>query len=580
MKLYTLLSLLLATSLHAEPRTWTNLQGRTLTGELIAMDTATITIRSQEGKILTIQRSTLTEADQAFLKSTTPPAVREAKITFDEGGNTISQVTGNHAVFSGTCELEGALVTLSGTVSGKAKVSAGRWEIPVAPLDTWAKGSATITATAEMPGSKATASMTLNFINLLEEGAKGDGTTDDTAAILSAAKKAAAAENGIVFIPPGRKFAYKAMITLTGARLMGAGPSSCFLALDPLSSALTIKGKSPSVRNLGLACNLGTTKRQNKGWQTMLFLDHPEDFWVDAVTVENSPSAGILNYGGSGTPERHARITRCVVRDTLADAIHNTSSAHHVWIEGNLAERNGDDCFAVVSYGKQLCHDIVIVRNKGMNGKARGAAVVGGTDILIEWNEITNKTAAGIIVASEDSYKTNFVERVVVRNNRINGCPADLPAHGGIFVGGRADFRISDITIRDNYIDNSPAPGIHLGPHATRIRVEGNHIANSKSAGIFLRAAENVTITGNQINSSRTSGIFVASTAGGDCIITDNAFDEVSLNEQPENAVVRFEKNASLSRVEITGNRYKAGRTSVKEEIICPIKDALIKNNR
>lgn len=571
---------LLAPLAHSELRTWTNLDGRTVSAELVAMDEASVTIRNAEGKTFIIQRSTLSEADKTFLSSTTPSPVREGKITFDEGGKTLPHVTGNDTIFSGMCDLEGATVTMSGAVSGTAKVNQGRWQIPVASLGTWAKGAASFTATAQGSGAKASTTMTLNFINLLDEGAKGDGTTDDTTAINAAAKKAAGVENGILLVPTGRTFAHDALVVLNGVEMLGCGETSLLLATNPLKSAVVLRGEGPRLRNLAVEVRLGGTKRQTGPDHQKVWVDGASSFWVDAVHVKNSAAGGIFNYGGVGSPERYSRITRCLVENTLADGIHNTQRTHHVLVEGNTARNTGDDCFAVVSYKTQLCQHIIIRRNKGSGGHARGVSVVGGADVLIEDNDIADKDAAGIIVASEASWETNLVERVTVRNNRIIGCPAKITAHGGIFVSGQKERPVSQVLLENNQIKNSPAPGIHLGSSAMQIIVRGNQIISSKSHGIYVRAATDVVIQENTIDAADKNGIFVASEASGDCLIQNNQISGVNLDEEPENAMIRFAVNTNLKKVEIIDNRFKAGRGKVREEVVCNVKGASIRKNR
>ena len=574
----SLLLLALLSSAHAEMRVWTNSNGSVLTAELIAMDDITVTLHDTGGKTFMIPRATLSGPDLAFLRTATLPP---AKLAFDEGGRTLPQLTGSHVVISGQCNLEGAVVKLSGTLSGTSKVIDGRWDISIPqPLDGWAKGTVTFVAEAARAGRSADAKMTLNFVNPLDEGALGDGTTDDTAAIYKAAGRAMKQENGIVLLPPGKKFAYKAMITLSGVQLLGSGPTSCLYALDPMSSALAIKGRASTVRNLTLECNLGTTTRRDKGWQTMLFLDGAEDFWVDAVTIANSPSAGIMNYGGHGSPEKYSRITRCVVKNTLADAIHNTANAHHVWIEGNLALDNGDDGYAVVSYGTQRCHDIAVVRNSVRGGHARGVAVIGGEDVLIADNTIADMRAAGIIVGSEWGYKTNSVRGVIVRGNKITGSPSGLPAHGAIFIEGRKDFEVTDVSLEGNWIENSPQSGIRVSQHSNQIRMTGNQISGVKGAGILLKDGNDVTISENSVRRAGDSGIFIESPVRGTCLIQGNRIEEVNVAAKPENAAIRVLDNANGIKLEITDNRYKSGKTTVAKKIVCNVVQAVIKGNQ
>ena len=83
-----------------------------------------------------------------------------------------------------------------------------------------------------------------------------------------------------------------------------------------------------------------------------------------------------MDFGGS-----HGTIAHNVVRNTLADGIHNTHGAHDIIIDHNTVRAAGDDMIAVVSYGGEaLCHDILIVDNDVADQEwGRGISVVGGS---------------------------------------------------------------------------------------------------------------------------------------------------------------------------------------------------------
>lgn len=55
--------------LQAEPRTFTDLFGRTITAELISVEGDQIRIRRDDGQVFTLTTSKLTEADQKFIKN-------------------------------------------------------------------------------------------------------------------------------------------------------------------------------------------------------------------------------------------------------------------------------------------------------------------------------------------------------------------------------------------------------------------------------------------------------------------------------------------------------------------------------
>jgi hypothetical protein len=58
--------------LQAQPRVWTSADGRQLTGELIRWDDQSVVVRRNDGRVVTIPRTLLNEADQEFLASKNP----------------------------------------------------------------------------------------------------------------------------------------------------------------------------------------------------------------------------------------------------------------------------------------------------------------------------------------------------------------------------------------------------------------------------------------------------------------------------------------------------------------------------
>jgi len=90
MKLLITIGVLLFTAvLHAEPRTFTDAFGRTITAEIISVDGDQVRIRREDGQLFTLKPSQLTEEDQQFIqqwsanKSGASSTTAADKITLD-----------------------------------------------------------------------------------------------------------------------------------------------------------------------------------------------------------------------------------------------------------------------------------------------------------------------------------------------------------------------------------------------------------------------------------------------------------------------------------------------------------------
>ena len=93
--------------------------------------------------------------------------------------------------------------------------------------------------------------------NVKEFGARGDGTTDDTAAIQRAIDAAQASGGGLVYVPPGRYIlssdgSHCLRVTSDGISLCGCGFSSVFVcrAYTRVSSLLCIESAAPRDRQI------------------------------------------------------------------------------------------------------------------------------------------------------------------------------------------------------------------------------------------------------------------------------------------------------------------------------------------
>src|SRR6516162_9608562 len=84
--------------------------------------------------------------------------------------------------------------------------------------------------------------------NVKDFGAAGDGVTDDTNAIQSAANNGAATGKG-VFFPPGTYLHYSSL-TFNGIQVNGSGPSSYLNAGSNTNCAVVLTGQNVSLSNL------------------------------------------------------------------------------------------------------------------------------------------------------------------------------------------------------------------------------------------------------------------------------------------------------------------------------------------
>lgn len=356
-----------------------------------------------------------------------------------------------------------------------------------------------------------------NFVDITSYGAKGDGLSDDTAAINTAA--AAAKALGLpLYIPGGRVYAHAGNIIFDEIQVLS--PSANLHSLNTTgtnpTNAVILRGNGVSIENLVISSAwVGARTSNNDG--AAILIDGAQNFSVIDVAVTGGSGAGILVSGG-----KFGRVMGCSVSGTLADGIHLTNGSQDCMVTDNIVADTGDDKIAVVSYNTQtaICERIVISDNHVSGGEARGITVIGGRVVSIVDNIIYNIKNSGIRVASESSYNTREVSDVKVSGNTLEKCNTSLQgAAASIYVMGRAGYPASDIDIEGNNIIASQKHGIAITtgdgvPTNTKsIRVANNRIKGDLAAadsgiGIKLYGVDGLDIVGNVIQDFASYGIY------------------------------------------------------------------------
>lgn len=321
-------------------------------------------------------------------------------------------------------------------------------------------------------------------------GARGDGSTDDRAAIQEALDYIGSLTNGGSLFFPHTHAKYM----VDGSPLI---PSNCRL-------------HGPGIIDI---LDDGTSTGRS------LFLDGVSNVEFDGLQIISSNAAARTSVYGNIRMQNasHVRIRNCSITggastgihvinssdlliagnritDTWADGIHISRGSSHVRIVDNYIYFVGDDAIGLIGYISDGTNsfpqmkDITVAKNQIFNltkSVGRGISVYGVVGAKITENDIDTVSDAGIIVSAtlgtDPNTATHCSRDVVISHNRVNGAGAgSMGLRTGIFIS-----YCRGVKCHENAVDNSPADGISVSFAVKDVRVKDNDVSRSGGRGVI-----------------------------------------------------------------------------------------------
>lgn len=381
-------------------------------------------------------------------------------------------------------------------------------------------------------------------ISVRDEGALGDGATNDTAAIQAAITTAGA--NGTVVFPAG-VYMIDTITAVDGQRWVGLGEA--VLKLNSASSYVNLFNRSNmTFTNLtfdgnnfigaanGYAVAVGTTT--NMRFERC----HFKDVYGSAINGGNTVRLRVINC--SFTDIGAWDIDGPIADNHAEGAAVYATAATDIVVEGNLIRRT-------------LCDGAIFISN------ASGAYVANNTILDTFYGGVQMYASAGASTMTGVQVIGNHLERIGSINTTANGIGAN-----GIYLRGAVTAE--DMVAEGNFIKNVCENGIEASTRPATIRnntiiTTGAYTSVTTPSTEGIWAFNGSIVEGNTISDTDLEGIYYFSTGAiSNTVIRDNNIRDAgrqtknALGPDRTGAVTLHSSQAaasSISNVWVTGTR-------------------------
>ena len=346
-------------------------------------------------------------------------------------------------------------------------------------------------------------------INARDFGAKGDDSTNDTAALQQAVQ--AAAGGRTLFIPTGIYLTCK-LILPSNITICGEGNGSVLKLLAGTFDALLTNedwkyGNSHIVlRSMRLDGNRDANVQPE------------ESFFPDGSGQRDKSHA--VNFHAV----QDSLIEDLTVVDFYYDGIYLGSSVPNHYADGETDLSNGSDRN--------------VVRHNQVIGNGRnGITITRGTDNLVIGNLLQNNgvgapddgtenkfTAGAIDIEPPNSAPWYDVSRNMIQNNHVLGS-----RYNGIQVMGW--WTCSGLLLSSNIVSGSARHGIHV-QLCSELIAQGNHVTANRATGMTFSNVKGAVVSANIANANYGTGIAVNGAQGEQIVLMGN----IAVGNGPDDA--------------------------------------------
>ena len=413
-------------------------------------------------------------------------------------------------------ELGEALQTAVDTVSRVEALEAMGGLSPESPVDGQTANLVEQPTTLTRQSLNAAIQSGMNAVSVKNFGAKGDGTTDDTAAIQSAIDWVADLGGGDVIVPGGIYMIKAHSDTFTGTNFMRD------------EGGIALKD------NVHLRMSQGATLRaipNDKRAYVIVRIFDKKNVTVSGGTIQgdrhaHTGTSGEWGYGIAVTGGENITLTDLTARDCWGDGINIQAMDAPV---GVIAE---------------VTHNLTISRVISTGNFRQGMSIEGVIGLHVS-DSIFEKTSgkppqAGVDIEPYNDFKPieNMVfSRCVFRANATWGLIAMKPQLNGL--------TIEDCLFEDNGVSQGQ---LEIYSAGTRYRVSRNTFRGTHIAGysVWIRGGSDIAVSGNTCDSGIRIEKMAESSEVPDVRVENNLISVAT--ETAQGILVRFGDRVTISR--------------------------------
>lgn len=397
--------------------------------------------------------------------------------------------------------------------------------------------------------------------NVRDYGARGDGVSDDTAAIQAALAAASAGE--CVYLPNGTYVVSGINLPASSITIAGAGAGSVLKLKNAANASLltnTAGITDITIRDLQIdGNNANQTSGLGRGTNGILIFNAQRvsivgvsihDTYTNAIRLQkvtvgmvrgcilrNIGKAGVSASGIDATPSNVGEgNTDITIADNIVDTITGTGNGIFVASEAGTSESRR---IVIADNHVKGAADEAIEVLRCLHFSVTGNVIASTGNIGIYCRESSRGSIAGNTISegdvgiSVDTQGTTAITDVAISNNVIANVTDESVNGAGIQLTTGSSVAITGCSIVGNRVTGCKRSGIKLaGAGIKKVAIAGNTSSGCDGSGISVEAVDgDISITGNvcynngQNGALTSAGIQVVDTNNG-VVVGNHCFDD------------------------------------------------------